>query len=160
MTKKTFLLFCLLITVSTARAQNGRQVLDVPVPDNKELVSRARTFYVESQTFYMKRENLESSLLGRKEFKAWDLRITERKDFSDLVVVVKRVPFTNHFTYAVTDRRSAMTVMAGKVDSLAGTVYGLIADEIVHKMKVFRGDPLAAPRPAQKEKEEAAAEKE
>jgi hypothetical protein len=34
--------------------------------------------------------------------------------------------------------------MAGKVDSLAGTVYGLIADEIVHKMKEFRGDPLAA----------------
>jgi hypothetical protein len=36
--------------------------------------------------------------------------------------------------------------MAGKVDSLAGTVYGLIADEIVHKMKVFRGDPLAKPQ--------------
>jgi hypothetical protein len=53
------------------------------------------------------------------------------------------VPFTNHFTYTVTDRATDTIVMAGKVDSLAGTVYGLIADEIVHKMKVFRGDPLA-----------------
>lgn len=161
MIKKPMLLFCLLITVCTVQAQNNRRVLDVPVPDNKELVERARTVYVESQTFYMKRENLISSLLGRKEFKAWDLRITDRKDFSDLVVVVKRVPFTNHFTYAVTDRRSETVVMAGKVDSLAGTVYGLIADEIVHKMKVFRGDPLTATH-AEKEaaREKGEAEKE
>ena len=144
--KKPFLLFCLLVTVSSVHAQNNRRVLDVPVADNKELVSQARTVYVESQTFYMKRENLVSSLLGRKEFKAWDLRITARRDYSDLVVAVKRVPFTNHFTYTVTDRATATIVIAGKVDSLAGTVYGLIADEIVHKMKVFRGDPLAKPQ--------------
>src|SRR6516225_507740 len=106
MMKKPFLLFCLLVTVSSVHAQNNRRVLDVPVADNKELVSQARTVYVESQTFYMKRENLVSSLLGRKEFKAWDLRITARRDYSDLVVAVKRVPFTNHFTYTVTDRRS------------------------------------------------------
>ena len=41
------------------------------VPDNRELVARARTVNVESDSFYMKRENLESSLLGRAEFKAW-----------------------------------------------------------------------------------------
>jgi hypothetical protein len=154
MMKKPVLLFCLLVAVSASHAQNNRQTLEVPVPDNKELVSQARTVYVESQTFYMKRENLVSSLLGRSEFKAWDLRITGRREFSDLIVAVKRVPFTNHFTYTVTDRRSDTIVMAGKVDSLAGTVYGLIADEIVHKMKVLRGDPLAAPKPAQKEEAE------
>jgi hypothetical protein len=91
----------------------------------------------------MKRENLESSLLGRAEFKAWNLRITGRRDLADLLIKVKRVPFTNHFTYTVTDRQTDTIVIAGKIDSLAGTVYGLIADEIVHKMKVLRGDPLA-----------------
>jgi hypothetical protein len=39
--------------------------------------------------------------------------------------------------------------MAGKVDSLAGTVYGQIAGEIVDKMKRFRGDP-AVGHPAPK----------
>jgi hypothetical protein len=91
----------------------------------------------------MKRENLESSLLGRAEFKAWDMQVTGRPELADLLIRVRRVPFTNHFTYAVTDRATDTIVMAGKVDSLAGTVYGLIADEIVHKMKVFRGDPPA-----------------
>jgi hypothetical protein len=108
------------------------------IPDNKELVTRARSLCVISNTFYMKRENLESSLLGRKEFKAWDLQITADPRRADLLVRVRRVPFTNHFTYTVTDHETETVVMAGKVDSLAGTVYGLIADEIIHKMKVYR----------------------
>ena len=73
--------------------------------------------------------------------------VAERKDLADLLIRVKRVPFSNHFNYTVIDRRTQTVVMAGKVDSLAGTVYGLIADEIVHKMKVYRGDPLAKPQP-------------
>jgi hypothetical protein len=108
------------------------------IPDNKELVTRARSLCVISNTFYMKRETLESSLLGRKEFKAWDLQITADPRRADLLVRVRRVPFTNHFTYTVTDHETETVVMAGKVDSLAGTVYGLIADEIIHKMKVYR----------------------
>jgi hypothetical protein len=119
------------------------------LPDNKELVSKARSFYVDSDTFYMKPEALQSSLLGRAEFKAWDLQVTGRRDLADLVVRVHRIPFSNHFTYTVTDRETATIVMAGKVDSLAGTVYGLIADEIVHKMKILRSDPLAAPKQEQ-----------
>jgi hypothetical protein len=56
------------------------------------------------------------------------------------------VPFSNHFNYTVTDRRTQTVVMAGKVDSLAGTAYGRIAHEIVEKMKVYRGDPFAKPQ--------------
>jgi hypothetical protein len=140
--RKTFILLLFAITAAAlAPAQS--------IPSNRDLVSRARSLYVESDSFYMKRENLESSLLGRKEFKAWDLQITNVKNNADMWVRVKRIPFSNHFTYTVLDRETETVVMAGKVDSLAGTVYGLIADEIVHKMKLYRGDPLApAPQPA------------
>ena len=72
-----------------------------------------------------------------------------------MVVRVKRVPFSNHFSYTVTDRETDTIVMAGKVDSLAGTVYGRIAKEIVDKMVALRGNPL----PAQKETQEAATTK-
>jgi hypothetical protein len=144
------LLFLALISLisSVSFAQQGSRL-----PDNKELVTKAHSFYVDSDTFYMKPEALQSSLLGRAEFKAWDLQITGKRDLADLVIRVHRIPFSNHFTYTVTDHDTATIVMAGKVDSLAGTVYGLIADEIVHKMKVLRGDPL----PAQKEAPQAAA---
>ena len=142
---KRFLLFALLLISAAGFAQDNAKL-----PDNKTLVAKARSFYVDSDSFYMKREALESSLLGQAEFKAWDLQITGRKNLADMLVHVKRVPFSNHFSYTVTDRETETIVMAGKVDSLAGTVYGQIAKEIVHKMKVLRGDPpAAAPKPAQ-----------
>ena len=136
MVKKTASLLIVLLAAALVFAQQDT------IPDNRQLVARAKTIYVESDTFYMKRENLESSLLGRPEFKAWDLQITGRKNLADLLIKVKRIPFSNHFNYTVRDRQTDTIVMAGKVDSLAGTVYGLIADEIVHKMKVLRGTPI------------------
>ncbi len=145
--KRLFFLTLISFISSVSFAQQGSRL-----PDNKELVTKAHSFYVDSDTFYMKPEALQSSLLGRAEFKAWDLQITGRRDLADLVIRVHRIPFSNHFTYTVTDRETETMVMAGKVDSLAGTVYGLIADEIVHKMKVLRGDPL----PAQKEQQQTA----
>ena len=148
MTKRSFVLALLLAVFTLAMVELGRTQEGRRLPTNKELVSRAQSIYIQSDTFYMKPENLQSSLLGRAEFKAWDIQITGRHQLADLLIRVRRVPFTNHFTYAVTDRATDTIVMAGKVDSLAGTVYGLIADEIVHKMKVLRGDPLA-PKPGQ-----------
>jgi hypothetical protein len=150
MLKKSFLfafLFAVvaLALVELASAQQNR------LPTNKELVAKARSVYVETDTFYMKREALESSLLGKPEFKAWDMQITGKRELADLVVHVKRVPFSNHFLYTVTDTSTETVVMAGKVDSLAGTVYGQIAGEICDKMKVFRGDPLGTQTTAQAE---------
>jgi hypothetical protein len=143
---KRLLFFTMILMLCIAsHAQRGSRL-----PDNKELVSRARSFYVKSDSFYMKREALESSLLGRDEFKAWDLQVAGKEELADMLITVRRIPFSNHFTYTVTDRETETIVMAGKVDSLAGTVYGLIADEIVHKMKVLRGDPLPAKKPEQK----------
>ncbi|MGB9121019.1 MAG: hypothetical protein WCE73_10400 [Candidatus Angelobacter sp.] len=135
--KRLFFLTLISFISSVGFAQQGSRL-----PDNRELVTKARSYYVETDSFYMKREALESSLLGQKEFKAWDLQVTERKDLADMVVRVKRVPFSNHFSYTVTDRETDTIVMAGKVDSLAGTVYGRIAKEIVEKMVALRGNPL------------------
>jgi hypothetical protein len=146
--KRLFFITLMAFISCVGLAQQGSRL-----PDNRELVTRARSYYVETDTFYMKREALESSLLGQKEFKAWDLQVTGRKDLADMIVRVKRVPFSNHFSYTVTDRETDTIVMAGKVDSLAGTVYGRIAKEIVDKMVALRGNPL----PAQKEKEQAEA---
>lgn len=147
---KKYLFLSLLLTISTAWAQQSNHL-----PDNRTLISNAHSFYVQSDTFYMKREALESSLLGQPEFKAWDLQVTGKEELADMVVRVKRVPFSNHFSYTVTDRGTDTIVMAGKVDSLAGTVYGRIAWEIVDKMKVLRGNPL----PAQKEAQQTTAAK-
>ena len=141
---KKYLFLNLLLALSTgAFSQQGSRL-----PDNRELIAKAHSFYVQTDTFWMKREALTSSLLGQAEFKAWDMQITGKEELADMVVRVKRVLFSNHFSYTVTDRETDTIVMAGKVDSLAGTVYGQIAKEIVKKMVRFRGDPLAPEKPA------------
>jgi hypothetical protein len=139
--KKSFLFAFLFALVALALVQLA-SAQDRRLPNNKELVSQAQSVYVETDTFYMKREALESSLLGKPEFKAWEMQVTGKRQLADLLIHVKRIPFSNHFLYTVTDRRTDTVVMAGKVDSLAGTVYGQIAGEICDKMKVYRGDPL------------------
>jgi hypothetical protein len=148
--KRLFFLTLISLISSIGFAQQSSKL-----PDNKDLVTKAHSFYVDTDTFYMKREALESSLLGQAEFKAWDLQITGKQELADMVVRVKRIPFSNHFSYTVTDRETETIVMAGKVDSLAGTVYGRIAKEIVDKMVRLRGNPL----PAQKEAQQSAAAK-
>ncbi len=149
MFKKVMFKKIILLSLLGAATVAGLARNQPELPTNRELVSKARSLYVDSDTVYMKREQLVSSLLGRDEFKAWELQVTNRRDLADLLVHVQRVPFSNHFIYTVTDRRTETIVMAGKVDSLAGTVYGLIADEIVHKMKDLRGGPT--PQKAQQQ---------
>jgi len=148
MLKKSFLFAFLLAVAALAMVELASAQQERRLPTNKELVARASSVYVETDTFWMKREALESSLLGKPEFKAWEMQITGRRDLADLVVQVKRIPFSNHFLYTVTDTGTKTIVMAGKVDSLAGTVYGQIAGEICDKMKVFRGDPLVTTQTA------------
>ncbi len=150
---KRLLLFTFFLAISSASFAQQSSQQNSRLPDNRELISRARSYYVETDTFYMKREALESSLLGQAEFKAWNLQITGRQELADMIVRVKRVPFSNHFSYTVTDRETDTIVMAGKVDSLAGTVYGRIAKEIVEKMVALRGDPLPH-KQSEKEKPE------
>jgi hypothetical protein len=129
-----------LAAAGVAQDKSANNGSSTRLPGNKELVSRARSVHVISESDFLKHEELESSLLGRNEFIAWDMQITARPEQADLIIRVHRKLFTNHFIYTVTDRATDTVVMAGKVDSLAGTVYGLIADEIVHKMKVYRED--------------------
>ena len=145
MKRLLFITFIALISSVGFAQQSSR------LPDNRELVTKARSFYVETDTFYLKREALERSLLGQAEFKAWNLQITGKETLADMIVRVKRVPFSNHFSYTVTDRETDTIVMAGKVDSLRGTVYGRIAKEMVEKMVALRGSPLPAKKEAQQD---------
>src|SRR5258708_31763144 len=140
MLKKTILL--LICAATVAGLAQGQQP---GLPSNKELAAKAKSLYIDSDTFYMKREQLQSSLLGRAEFKAWDLQITGRGDLADLLVHVKRIPFSNHFTYTVTDRRTETIIMAGQEDSLSGTIYCPNGDENGLNKKEFRREPSVVP---------------
>lgn len=123
------LLLGLLAAVSVAWGQ------DNPTPSTNELLSKDKVFYIESGTYFVKKEEIEKGLLKRKEFEKWGLQITQLRNEADLVLLVKRAAFQNNFPYTVTDRRTGTVVLAGEVNSLGGTVPGKIASQIVDKLK-------------------------
>ena len=133
------LIFFLLLTLSITGFAQSRS----KIPGNKELITNARSYYIASDTTFMKREQLESALIGHAEFKAWDLQITNRRDLADMLVYVKRIPLTGIFTYVVSDRETQTVVMSGEVHQLEGLIHASVAREIINKMKQYRGDPLA-----------------
>lgn len=108
---------------------------DSPTISTKELLSRDKVIFIESGTYFVKKEEIEKGLLKRKEFEKWGLQITQLRNEADLVLLVKRAAFQNNFPYTVTDRRTGTVVLAGEVNSLGGTVPGKIAGEIVEKLK-------------------------
>jgi hypothetical protein len=108
----------------------------------KDLMARDKIFYVCSDTFYVKKEELEKGLMNREEFEKWGLMVTKNQSDADAVLFVRRASFQNNFPYTVTDRQSGIVIMGGEVNSLLGTVPGKIAADIVNKLR-----PIYEPKP-------------
>lgn len=146
-----FALLCLLLTTLAAFGQEGSTVSSsAPAPaaqasatlSKKDLMARDKIFYVCSDTFYVKKEELEKGLLNREEFEKWGLMVSKNEHDADVVLLVSRAPFQNNFPYTVTDRQTGIVIMGGEVNSLFGTVPGKIAADIVNKLR-----PIYEPKP-------------
>jgi len=115
----------------------------------KDLMARDKIFYVCSDTFYVKKEELEKGLLNREEFEKWGLMVTQNQNDADAILSVKRAPFQNNFPYTITDRQSGILLMGGEVNSLFGTVPGKIAADLVNKLRpIYEPKPNPAAKPA------------
>src|SRR5262249_22681441 len=95
MLKKSFLFAFLLAVSALAMVELASAQQERLLTTNKELVARASSVYVETDTFWMKREALESSLLGKPEFKPWEMQITGRRELASRVAQLKRIPLSN-----------------------------------------------------------------
>lgn len=137
---RKFAFYLLLVLVPLTFGQENPTAVPSPVPasaplSKKNLMARAKIFFIASDTFYVKKEEMEKGLLNRKEFEEWGLLVTHNERDADVVLLVRRAPFQNNFPYTVTDRQSGIVIMAGEVNSLFGTVPGKIAADIVNKLR-------------------------
>jgi hypothetical protein len=106
-------------------------------PTNLELLSKGKVFYVKSDTFFVKKEEIEKGLLRNKDLERWGLQVTQYEGEADFVLRVRRAAFQNNFPYTVTDRNTGKIVFAGEPNSLLGTVPGKIAADIANKLKAI-----------------------
>ncbi|HTD21217.1 MAG TPA: hypothetical protein VK738_01040 [Terriglobales bacterium] len=151
------LIFCLLLAIapvafsqesstvqpSSPPATSSTSSPPSPAPlSKKDLMARDKIFFVTSDTFYVKKEELEKGLLNREEFEKWGLLVTHNQRDADAILYVRRAAFQNNFPYTVTDRQTGIVIMGGEVNSLFGTVPGKIAGDIVNKLR-----PIYEPKP-------------
>ncbi|HLJ26823.1 MAG TPA: hypothetical protein VKY85_08945 [Candidatus Angelobacter sp.] len=105
---------------------------------NDELLVRGKTIYVITESFFVKKEQLEKGLINRKELGEWGIHVVSSFQNADLILRVKRLPFQNNFPFTLTDRVSGIVVMGGTVNSLFGTVAGRIAGRLADKLKEIK----------------------
>jgi hypothetical protein len=102
---------------------------------NDQILLQDRTIFVISNSFFVKKEELESGLVGRKELSDLGFHVVQDRKNADLILSVRRAPFQNNFPFTLTDRASGIVVLGGTVNSLFGTVPGKIAGRLADKMK-------------------------
>ena len=113
----------------------SQPVLPATALTNDQLLAQARTIFVKSNSFFVKKEQLERGLLQRKELNDLGLHVVDEENQADLVLTVRRAPFQNNFPFTFTDRVSGIVVMGGTVNSLFGTVPGKIAGRLADRLK-------------------------
>jgi hypothetical protein len=129
----------------TSSALN-RRVMPATALSNEELLTRGKTIYVVSHSFFVKKEQLERGLVNRKELVDWGFHVVDDEKHADFILNVKRAPFQNNFPFTLTDRASGIVLFGGTVNSLFGTVPGKIAGQIANKLKdVYKMPPVPKP---------------
>jgi hypothetical protein len=107
----------------------SQPVLPATALSNDQLLAQARTIFVKSNSFFVKKEQLERGLLQRKELNDLGLHVVDEENQADLILTVRRAPFQNNFPFTFTDRVSGIVVMGGTVNSLFGTVPGRLRED-------------------------------
>ena len=113
-------------------SQNAVSASDL---SNNELLSRSRTIFVVSDSVFVKKGDMEKYLLRQKELEEFRLHVVQSKQDADLILQIKRVPFTNNFPYSITDRVSSIVLMQGEIDALPSKVPPQIAAALAEKLK-------------------------
>src|SRR5215472_3165850 len=102
---------------------------------NNELLARSRSIFVISDSVFVKKADMEKYLLRQKELEEYRLHVVQSKQDADLILQIKRIPFTNNFPYSFTDRVSSIVLMQGEIDALPSKVPAQIAAALAEKLK-------------------------
>lgn len=97
-----------------------------------QLLNEARTILFVKHSLYPALSDLESSILKRPGWQAFNLSVTRRREEADLVVEINH-EFLTHYAFRVVDAKSGRVIAASGVTSLGGALAGNIADKLIKR---------------------------
>ncbi len=101
----------LVLTAGTAAAQSAPS----DSADPQELARTFRSIHVSSTTDYLQPDIVEVALQKRPEFSAWKLYCVRDSNAAEVEMVINRPVLTFDWTFTVTDRRTSIVLLSGKV---------------------------------------------
>lgn len=120
-----------------------RKAARARVTDPATILRRARFVYVDSDSTFVNANEVEDSLLKRKEFRAWGMVVTRNFGEADLVIQISRKVFTRRFTFSVVDPRTNEVLASGKMRSVlfGKNISNKVAEQFANRVKVYRPYP-------------------
>lgn len=120
-----------------------RKAARARVTDPATILRRARFVYVDSDSAFVDAQEVEDSLLKRKEFRAWGMVVTRNVGEADLVIQITRKAFTRRFTFSLVDPRTNEVLASGKMRSVlfGKKISNKVAEQFANRVKVYKPYP-------------------
>jgi hypothetical protein len=132
-------------TTSALATQPAVDAQPSAVAEHNEAIKSARTIGIDSKTVFLKAATLERALMMQKNWDKLNLSIVGGSGSTDLKIEVDRLPFTHIHTYVITDTRTNIVLVAGRVRDIDGVVAsGPMAEQIVKILSAARLPTRAA----------------
>jgi hypothetical protein len=126
-------------STSAVAAQPAVDAQPSVVAEHNEAIKSARTIGIDSKTVFLKAATLERALMMQKNWDRLNLSIVGGSGSTDLKIEVDRLPFTHIRTYVITDTRTNIVLVAGRVRDIDGVVAsGPMAEQIVKILSAAR----------------------
>ena len=124
---------------SAAAQHAGDAAQSNVVAERTQAIQKARTICIHSETIFLTVSTLERALMKEKNWDRLGLNILGQECSADLQIDVDRLHFTHIHTYVVTDKRTGIVLVAGRVRAFDGVVAsGPMAEQIVKVLAAAR----------------------
>lgn len=99
---------------------------------------QAKTIFVCARSGFMREVELERAIVQKPEFTKTGLQITRNRNDADLVLEVRRKPFTSQFTISVIDRRRQVLIGSDRSNSIGGHIEPKLANDFIKMLRANR----------------------
>ncbi|QOY88058.1 hypothetical protein [Paludibaculum fermentans] len=99
---------------------------------------QAKTIFICARSGFMREAELERAIIQKPEFAKTGLVITRTQKDADLVLEVRRKPFTSQFTISVIDRRRQLLLGSDRSNSIGGHIEPKLANDFVRMLRANR----------------------
>ncbi|MBN9663042.1 MAG: hypothetical protein J0H49_32890 [Acidobacteria bacterium] len=110
-----------------------------PCDSNSESAwCRAKTIFICARSGFMREAELERAIVQKPEFAKSGMLITRNRKNADLVLEVRRKPFTSQFTLSVIDQRRQILIGSDRSNSIGGHIEPKLANDFMKMLRANR----------------------